>query len=100
VYLLKDDLKQLWQYRDAGYAQGFWQQWYDRAVNSGIKPLKRFAEKLEPYLPDLLAHCRKNSLSPRQSTRRKPPISIYRYRYIGFGEKPLAARQPDRSRCS
>jgi transposase len=58
VYVLKDDLKALWDYRHAGYARRFWQQWYGRAMRSEIEPLKAFARRLKPYLPGILAHCR------------------------------------------
>ena len=58
VYLLKDDLKTLWDYRHPGYALRFWQQWYRRAIRSRIEPLKAFARRLRPYLPGILAHCR------------------------------------------
>lgn len=58
VYVLKDDLKTLWDYRHAGYAQRFWQQWYRRAVRSRIKPLVAFARNLKAYLPGILAHSR------------------------------------------
>jgi transposase len=57
VYVLKDDLKALWDYRHPGYARRFWQQWYRRAMGSGIEPLRRFARNLEPYLNGILAHC-------------------------------------------
>lgn len=58
VYVLKDDLKTLWDYRHSGYALRFWQQWYRRAMRSRIEPLKAFARRLKPYLPGILAHCR------------------------------------------
>ncbi len=58
VYVLKDDLKMLWDYRHPGYALRFWQQWYRRAIRSRIEPLKAFARRLRPYLPGILAHCR------------------------------------------
>ncbi len=58
VYVLKDDLKALWDYRHIGYAERFWRQWYRRAMRSGIAPLKTFAQRLKPYLPGILAHCR------------------------------------------
>ena len=58
VYVLKDDLKALWQYRHAGYARAFWRGWYRRAMRSGIEPLKTFARRLKAYLPGILAHCR------------------------------------------
>ena len=56
-YVLKDDLKALWHYRHAGYAQRFWQQWYQRAIRSRIAPLVAFARNLKPYVPGILAHC-------------------------------------------
>ena len=58
VYVLKDDLKALWRYRHAGYAKRFWTRWLRRAMRSRIEPLKRFARRLKPYLPGILAHCR------------------------------------------
>jgi transposase len=58
VYILKDDLKQLWDYVYAGAARRFWEQWYSRAMHSRIEPLKRFARRLREYLPGILAHCR------------------------------------------
>jgi len=58
VYLLKDDLKHLWDYRYPKAARRFWKQWYSRAIRSRIEPLKRFALKLKPYLDGIIAHCR------------------------------------------
>jgi len=58
VYVLKDDLKQLWRYRAPHAAARFWQQWYRRAMRSGLTPLRRFAQLLKRHLPGILAHCR------------------------------------------
>ena len=58
VYVLKDDLKHLWDYRYRGAASRFWRLWYHRAIRSRIEPLKKFARKLKEYLPGILAHCR------------------------------------------
>lgn len=58
VYVLKEDLKQLWQYRYSKAALRFWRGWYRRAMRSGIAPLRRFARRLRPYLHGILAHCR------------------------------------------
>lgn len=58
VYVLKDDLKQLWRYRHSGYAKAFWKGWYHRAMTSRIEPLKTFARRLRPFLAGILAHCR------------------------------------------
>lgn len=58
VYLLKDDLKQLWRYRSEARARRFWNHWKRRALHSGLEPLRVFVRRLEPYLPGILAHCR------------------------------------------
>ncbi len=58
VYVLKDDLKHLWDYKYPGAARRFWDQWYERAVESGIEPLVKFAKALEQRLEGILAHCR------------------------------------------
>jgi len=58
VYLLKDDLKELWAYRHSGYATKFWEHWFSRAIRSRIEPLKAFARKLKGYLAGILSHCR------------------------------------------
>ncbi len=57
-YVLKDDLKTLWEYRHHGYALRFGGEWYDRAVRSRIRPLKAFEQRVKSYLPGILAHCR------------------------------------------
>ena len=57
VYLLKDDLKHLWDYVYPGAAMRFWKQWYHRAIRSRIEPLKQFARRLMKYLPGIIAHC-------------------------------------------
>lgn len=58
VYVLKDNLKALWDYRHPGYARRFWEGWYERAMSSGIGPLCQFARRLKPYLQDIQAHTR------------------------------------------
>ncbi len=58
VYVLKDDLKHLWNYSYRGAAMRFWKHWYSRAIRSRIEPLKRFARRLKEYLPGILSHCR------------------------------------------
>lgn len=52
VYLLKDDLKDVWSHRD----KAAWHSWFQRAIESAITPLVVFARKLEAYLPGILAH--------------------------------------------
>ena len=57
AYVLKDDLKRLWEYRHTGYATAFWKSWYRRAVASRVGPLVDFARRLKGYLPGILSHC-------------------------------------------
>lgn len=57
VYVLKDDLKHLWDFRSPGHALRFWKGWYSRAIRSRLEPLKAFARRLVRYLPGILAHC-------------------------------------------
>lgn len=58
VYLLKEDLKQLWGFTDIDKAAAFWKDWYHRAIRSRIKPLKKFARAMAERLDGLLAHCK------------------------------------------
>lgn len=58
VYILKDDLKHLWDYHYAGAAERFWKEWYRRAIYSRLEPLKKFARSLKKYIPGILSHCR------------------------------------------
>lgn len=57
VYVLKDDLKSLWDYRLTPWAAQFFREWYARAIRSRIEPLKRFARRLREKLDGILAHC-------------------------------------------
>ena len=57
VYVLKDDLKTLWDYRSEAHARRCWEGWYRRAIRSRLEPPKAFARKLKAYLPGILAHC-------------------------------------------
>lgn len=58
VYVLKDDLKRLWQYRSLWAARRFWQGWYRRALSSRLPPLIRFAKNLAARIDGVLNHCR------------------------------------------
>jgi transposase len=55
VYVLKDELKQLWRQTTKYAARVAWQAWADKALASRIPPLVRFARKLAPYLAGILA---------------------------------------------
>jgi len=58
VYVLKDDLKQLWRYRYPGAARRFWRAWYRRAMASRIPALRTFATNLAVRIDGVISHCR------------------------------------------
>ena len=58
VYVLKDDLKQLWRYRYPAAARRFWREWYRRALASRLPALVAFARHLAARLDGVLSHCR------------------------------------------
>lgn len=58
VYVLKDDLKHLWDYTYPGAARRFFAEWYARAIRSRIAPLRAFARRLRAKLDGILGHCR------------------------------------------
>ncbi|QHI69027.1 ISL3 family transposase [Tichowtungia aerotolerans] len=58
VYVMKADLKELWSFRDTRQAQSFGDQWYERAVQSSIEPLIKFANRLAGYIKGIISHAR------------------------------------------
>lgn len=58
AYVMKDDLKHLWDYRTGGWAERGWAAWYHRAVRSRIAPLVDFAKRLKVYSAGILSHAR------------------------------------------
>jgi transposase len=58
VYVLKDDLKQLWRFRYPAAAWRFWRQWYRRALASRLAPLVAFAKNLATRIDGVISHCR------------------------------------------
>lgn len=58
AYLLRDELKGLWQADTVVEAEHRCQGWLAQALESGIAPLQRFAERLKPYLHGIISHAR------------------------------------------
>lgn len=56
VYVLKSDLKRLWDFRCPKTALRFWGEWYQRVMQSKVAPLMRFARLLKPYLSGIISH--------------------------------------------
>ena len=55
-YILKDDLKILWEYTDTESAEKFLDSWIERARETDIRALEDFAKTLENYKYGLLNH--------------------------------------------
>lgn len=58
VYVLKEDLRALWQYRSPAAARRAWTHWYQRACESGIPLLVRFAHRLATVADYIINHAR------------------------------------------
>jgi len=58
VYVLKDQLKDIWTYKRVGWARRALERWHDLAMQSGIAPLMRFARNLLRHTDGILNHCR------------------------------------------
>lgn len=58
VYILKDYLKRLWQYRYPKCAQRFLHFWCSLAFQSKIKPVIQFAKTLTRYAYGIINHCK------------------------------------------
>ncbi|TVO63234.1 transposase [Spiribacter aquaticus] len=55
--MLREDLKALWSHRDPDEARGCWEEWYQRAMESGVAAIQRFAERIKGFVPGIiLAH--------------------------------------------
>lgn len=58
VYILKDYLKRLWQYKYAKCAEKFLEYWCHLAEESKIRPVVAFAKTLKRYAYGIINHCR------------------------------------------
>lgn len=58
VYILKDYLKKLWQYRYIKCAESFLNHWCCIAIESKIRPVIAFAKTLRRYAYGIINHCR------------------------------------------
>lgn len=58
VYILKDYLKKLWQYKYPKCAQKFLDYWCTLAEQSKLRPVIAFAKTLKRYAYGIINHCR------------------------------------------
>ena len=56
--MLKDELKELWDYRHTGYAETRLEQWYAKAMRSRIEPLKPLRPQAQALPAGHPRHCR------------------------------------------
>ena len=56
VYVLKEDLRQIWRLRDPVLAREAWESWYLRASESGITAVVRFANRLKLVAEYIINH--------------------------------------------
>ncbi|MCC5795066.1 MAG: transposase [Chromatiales bacterium] len=54
AYVLREELKSLWLATDTEQAERQCLGWIAQALESGIAPLRRFAERLKPYLHGII----------------------------------------------
>lgn len=55
VYLLKEELKQIWYCQSFREAYRRWKSWYKQVNESEIEALKKFARNLKPYFRGIIA---------------------------------------------
>ncbi len=58
VYILKEELKQLWNYKYPGAAWNFFLKWFHTALESNIEPLIQLGTMLYNHWEGIAAHCR------------------------------------------
>jgi transposase len=58
VYVLKDQLKRIWEYKHPAWARKALDQWCALALESGIAALATFARSLLRHTTGILNHCR------------------------------------------
>lgn len=55
VYLLKDQLKELWYAPTEDEARRRWSEWLELAMSSGLAPVQQFARRLKGYVEGIVA---------------------------------------------
>lgn len=55
VYLLKDQLKELWYAPSEAEAKRRWRDWLNLAISSGLAPVQQFARRLKGYVEGIIA---------------------------------------------
>jgi transposase len=61
AYLLKESFGQLWDYRTAGWARRFFEQWWDALKWQRLYPYEKFAWLIEDHWPGIVSYCHANN---------------------------------------
>ena len=56
AWALKESLREMWNYRSAGWAKRFWDRWYFWATHSRLAPMVDKAKLLARHLPNILTY--------------------------------------------
>ena len=83
VYLLKDDLKRLWDCTQRQEASRLLAEWVQTAEESGIQPLQAFAGMLSRYSYGLLNHC-EHPINTAKLEGLNNKIKVIKRRCYGF----------------
>ena len=51
AYLMKEDFQRFWQYKKAGWADKFLEDWAERTMQSNVGPMKKVAKIISKKLP-------------------------------------------------
>jgi len=83
LYILKEYLKRLWQYRYRASAKKFLYYWCQLALESGIQSLYKFVTMLQNYSYGIINHCKyKIHTSKIEGTNNK--IKVIKRRAYGY----------------
>lgn len=56
AWAIKESLRDLWSYRQQGWAKRFWDEWYFWATHSRLKPVVKTAHMLRTHLSNVLTY--------------------------------------------
>lgn len=56
AWALKEALRELWDYKSAGWAKNFWKRWYFWATHSRLAPIIEAAKRIERHLANVLTY--------------------------------------------
>lgn len=92
AYLMKEDFQRFWQYKKAGWADKFLEDWANRTMKSNVGPMKKVAKMLRRHKPLILNWFKANgelSSAPVEGLNNKAKLAIKK----AYGFKTLNCLQ-------